>query len=108
MMSTVHLSNFNNSFRVENKHDHTVLVLSKVVFILQPGKIVHPSLSLQVVDEHELPLFSELLAPLAKKEGDETVAYIQQEFSIWQQLHVRLITHEPDIEFEVELYFTFK
>lgn len=105
-MRSVHLNNFNNSFRVENNHNHTALLLSKLVFILPPGGIVPPSLSLQVVDENELPLFNELVAPLAKKEGHETIAYLHQEFSIWEHLQVSLITHVSDIRFEVELYFT--
>ncbi|KAA5542006.1 hypothetical protein [Adhaeribacter rhizoryzae] len=63
-------------------------------------------MSLQVVDENELPLFNELVAPLAKKEGHETVAYLHQEFSIWDHLQVSLITHASGINFEVKLYFT--
>ncbi len=104
-MSSLHLSHLNSSFKVDDKHGHTRLIITKLDFSMHPDTIIPEGLRLEVVDENELVLLSELIAPFLMKELAGKVAYIHQEFAIFNHLTIRLITDEADIAFETEVYF---
>ena len=107
-MSSLKLNQFNNSFQVDDKHGHTRLMLTKLVFIDHPTEKLLTGLRLEIQDENEIILFNELIAPFLKNELPEKVAYIHQEFAIYNHLTVRLATAEPDTKFAAEIHFDLK
>ena len=93
---------------MDDKHGHTRLMLTKLVFTDPPTEKLLAGLRLEIQDENEIILFNESIAPFLMKELPGKVAYIHREFAIYNHLTVRVTTTEPDIEFAAEIYFVLK
>lgn len=103
-MDSVKLNNLNTTFKVDDRHGHTVLLISSLVIISHQQGQVLPPIRLQVIDQKELGLYSALISDLSEDYNPEVK--VDKQFAIFNYLKIEVIAMEPGLEYEVEVYFS--
>ncbi|GAB2562251.1 hypothetical protein [Spirosoma aerophilum] len=65
----------------------------------------YPALSLAIVDEADLVLWSEELYPYALPETPSE-AIIGRTFAVWESLTIEIDTHGESFDFSIRVYYT--
>lgn len=104
-MKSVLLTPENNRLHLHARDDIRAVRVDRLVSENEMTFAHYPALSLAIIDEANLVLWSEELYPYAPPDTPNE-ATVSRTFAVWECLTINLDTHGEAFDFSIRLYYT--
>lgn len=103
---TVLLTPENNRVHLHARDQIRAVRIDKLVSENELTVAHYPALTLVVLDEANLVLWSDELHPTAAHPDEPRQARVERTFAVWDSLTIGINTHQEPFDFCIRLYYT--
>lgn len=103
---TVLLTPQNNWVHLHARDEIRAVRIEKLVWETELTVAHYPALTLAVIDEANLMLWSDELHPMVAHPDEPRLAIVERTFAVWDSLTIGINTLQEPLDFCIRLYYT--